>query len=1169
MANDTNMQINISAINDTSSGFDSMMSGIENIQESIDNMTSAFTDMSESMVKSMQGATEAADTSASAIEDMGKAAQTAGEQTFTGMTDGLEAVQNQADATAQAIADIGNASPTGGQETMPSSSNDEVVAPSSEEVVAAPVGGSGGSMGSMGMMMAGMQIKQAVAPIQNALESAISSFATFDQSMRMVNEEAKLSQSGFEGMETSVIDLSNATGLSASDLSTGLYNIMSTGLVNAAGGMQVLTAAAEGAKAGNASLGDTTKALDSVMGAYGMKASSVGTVLDIMFKATNDGQMKFTDLAKSVGASATSAAMAGVSYQELAASQATLTNVGKNAAVASQQLNSLIMGIIAPTAGATKEAKSLGIEWDAGALKAHGLSYMINEATKAAGGNLDTLHKLVPNVRAFTTVVALGTTAHALYVKTLKDMSNASGSTASALKQASQGMGDSVADLKNDFTNAGMQLVIALEPAILSVIKFLEGLATWFEKLSPTMKAFIGIFAAIVVVVGSIVAPLMIFIGVLGMVAAAVGVSILVIGGIIAAVIAVIAIVAAVIANWGKIKPFFENLWKDVIKTFDNVKKAIPEKLAEWWTAIKTWFESMPGKIKAEFIVWGVAISNWFEQTKKDVIIKLGEWWTAIHTWFANMPGKIEADLETWGTAIVAWEKEQNKENIVQFTLWGNDIIKWFTSIPSKMSAQLTTWGKSIDTWFKNTKTNIETDLNNWWISIGMWFDITKYNIETKLNNWWISIYTWFENTKKNIPIELGKWWNAMGAWFVSTKTNIQNGLDNWWTTIKDWFAGLAQKPQIKNAGVNVVQSMIKGVNSQKADFSEELGTLVVDGFAALLVFAGVVIISTARVLIQDFIKGLEDLGPLIRSGMDWIGTQIANFFRTLPSEAIGWGEDLINGLIKGLKSSAAGSLLGEVAKLTLDVLNAFHEGFNEHSPSKATEIMGVHLISGLINGMSKSNIGTFIKKWAGSAVGVARGVFSTITNLSGDASSWLMSALQMTGTPTSWAPAMETLMSQESGGNPTAHNPSGATGIAQMMPGTFASNIFGSLNNILNPIDNLCASIDYIKKEYGSPNNIKGLGTSAYKGYAQGTPIGGATAGLHWVGENGAELLNFKGGESVTPMSRMAMAGGNKGSTNFNIVVNANGNVTKNETDLANMIQGKIWDKLKSSGKF
>jgi TP901 family phage tail tape measure protein len=1118
------------------------------------------------------------DNMADAIAASSELAASESDTAFDNMSTALVAVQDQADATALAIQNIG--SQTGGQGNAPSSGSDEVVAPSSEEVVAAPVGGSGGAMGAMGMMMAANQISQAIAPIQNALGSAISSFASFDQSMRMVNEEAKLSQSGFEGMETSVLNLSNQTGLSANDLSTGLYNIMSTGLVNAAGGMQVLTAAAEGAKAGNASLGDTTKALDSVMGAYGMKASSVGSVLDIMFKATNDGQMKFTDLAKSVGASATSAAIAGVSYKELAASEATLTNVGKNAQVASQELNSLILGIIAPTAGATKEAKSLGIEWDAGALKAHGLSYMINEATKATGGNLDSLKKLVPNVRAWTAVVALGSTAHKLYVKTLSDMNTSSGATEEALKQANQGVGDSIDDMKNSITNAGIVMAQGFSPQILAVSKGVEGLITWFTKLNPGVLDFVAVFGAALLIVGKVAVALIGAYATLRILALVFDTTmgpILIWVGVILGVIAVIALfVVAYQKNFGGFKTFMNGIFKDVATIFDTFKDTIATdfgsiaKSSTMVTGIMPAFESI---FKTTFTIIGDLIKDVFIPIFKLALTIIG----TVITFVKNHWGTIGTIISI-GCNIVAGAY--------------NDILA------PVLKTMLKVFGDIIN--FLTKHQGIVTvacyGLLYFFIALGLVNGaIAAYNIVMGVCAFVTNAAIWPFWAVIGVLIVVGlgidafiKQWNAcckalgLGSKEIDTGAGVTGDSFKAMsakasTAVTTLQKSIADSVTKGSSGLNTLTQKCgptaKGISDLSKSGSNSSDTLQKNINDATK--KSVTGLNTIISKCPTTAKGLADLSSSGSKSSDTLKNAITsscktsiNTLGTLGSTGKPTGKNLLQGLIDGMEGSENTSVCAEVAKLTADVLHWFHLGFGIRSPSTKTFAMGSHLIQGLINGMSKSNIAQFIKKWAGNAVGAAKGVFSTITNLSGDASSWLMSALQMTGTPTSWVPAMETLMSQESGGNPTAHNPSGATGIAQMMPGTFAANMFGSLNNILNPIDNLCASIDYIKKEYGTPDNIKGLGTSAYKGYAQGTPIGGATAGLHWVGENGAELLNFKGGESVTPMSRMAMSSG-RGSTNFNIVVNANGNVTKNETDLANMIQGKIWDKLKSSGKF
>ncbi|MEU0940293.1 transglycosylase SLT domain-containing protein [Embleya sp. NPDC005971] len=100
----------------------------------------------------------------------------------------------------------------------------------------------------------------------------------------------------------------------------------------------------------------------------------------------------------------------------------------------------------------------------------------------------------------------------------------------------------------------------------------------------------------------------------------------------------------------------------------------------------------------------------------------------------------------------------------------------------------------------------------------------------------------------------------------------------------------------------------------------------------------------------------------------------------------------------------------------------------------------------------------------------------------------WIDAALSATGTPPpgtldQWRAGMATLIGRESGGNPRAINTTDSNaragipsqGLAQVIPPTFASNRVASLpNDILDPIANIAASINYIKRQYGNISNVQ-----------------------------------------------------------------------------------------------
>ena len=102
----------------------------------------------------------------------------------------------------------------------------------------------------------------------------------------------------------------------------------------------------------------------------------------------------------------------------------------------------------------------------------------------------------------------------------------------------------------------------------------------------------------------------------------------------------------------------------------------------------------------------------------------------------------------------------------------------------------------------------------------------------------------------------------------------------------------------------------------------------------------------------------------------------------------------------------------------------------------------------------------------------------------------WILSTAQAATGVSGWGPGLQQILAQENPGlspniqNPIAVGGEHATGLFQTLPSTFQANAQGSCTDIVNPLCNAEAAINYIRREYGSPSNIPNLGTSAYGGY-------------------------------------------------------------------------------------
>jgi Transglycosylase SLT domain len=207
-----------------------------------------------------------------------------------------------------------------------------------------------------------------------------------------------------------------------------------------------------------------------------------------------------------------------------------------------------------------------------------------------------------------------------------------------------------------------------------------------------------------------------------------------------------------------------------------------------------------------------------------------------------------------------------------------------------------------------------------------------------------------------------------------------------------------------------------------------------------------------------------------------------------------------------GIKGFSGGGTIGSLNSSAVSAVNNTDQQGMQSGSQQVMAQAAKDMTSYVKNQMTATGGG------ASSASGVAT---------SAQVVAWIVKALQIDGEPSWWLPYMEKLVSKESSGNPSAVDPidvdgQNATGIAQMLPSTFAAHALPGYGNIMNGLDNMVSAIAYIKSEYGSPNNISGIGTSAaYKGYAAGGTLSEKILGF---GVNTGMPYAFGSGEQVSP---------------------------------------------------
>lgn len=208
----------------------------------------------------------------------------------------------------------------------------------------------------------------------------------------MANVATVVPDADIDGLTDSVQELSRATGQTTTDLTGGLYDLVSAG-VSAEDAMGVLAASTNLAIGG---LGTTAGAADvvtSAMNAYGESADQAGRITDIFALAIQKGKVTADEIGSSIANIAPVAASAGISLEEVGAGYADLTAKGVPAAQAATQMRAAISALLTPNERLNKIQEQTGINF-ADLAREKGLGVAMEELRVAFAENGDALAEL-------------------------------------------------------------------------------------------------------------------------------------------------------------------------------------------------------------------------------------------------------------------------------------------------------------------------------------------------------------------------------------------------------------------------------------------------------------------------------------------------------------------------------------------------------------------------------------------------------------------------------------------------------------------------------------------------------------------------------------------------------------------------------------------------------
>ena len=329
--------------------------------------------------------------------------------------------------------------------------------------------------------------------------ASVAASITFEDSMAKVSTIADETEVSYDSMKKSIIDLSNQTGISANDIADNVYNAISAGQ-STADAVNFVTESTKLAKAGFAEAGQSLDILTTILNAYGLEASEVTNVSDILVQTQNKGKTTVAELASSMGKIIPTANSVNVNLEQLGTGYALMTAKGIATAETTTYMNSMLNEL--SDSGSTvasilkeKTGKSFAELMESGTSLGDAMAIIEQKANNSGLA----MSELWSSSEAGKAALVLATDAGQAFNSTLNDMQNSAGATDTAFEKVNNTTGNKLKQSLNEVKNSAINMGDTLAPVTSMVAEGFSKITGMLSNLSSEQLKTIAVIGVGVV----------------------------------------------------------------------------------------------------------------------------------------------------------------------------------------------------------------------------------------------------------------------------------------------------------------------------------------------------------------------------------------------------------------------------------------------------------------------------------------------------------------------------------------------------------------------------------------------------------------------------------------------------------------------------------------------
>lgn len=328
--------------------------------------------------------------------------------------------------------------------------------------------------------------------------AAVKMAGDFDAAFVQMTTLAGASASEIDGLKESVLGLAGETGRAPQELAEALYLLQSSGL-DSASAMSALEASAKASAVG---LGDTATVADAVssaMLAYADAGLTAAEATDILVATAKAGKAEPAELASQMGRLLPIASELGITFDQVGAAVASLSQKGNNAEQSTTLLVNVMSKLLKPSQQAITLLEGVGLSLDdiRSLIAEKGLNGALEHLRELLGD--EAFVRFLEDTQAIQGALALTGANAEQTAEIFADVKDSVGETENAFSKWADSMG-----AKNARAFAQLQVSLirigeALAPIVADLAEFGAAVLKVFDSLPGPVKtaaiAF-GIFAA-------------------------------------------------------------------------------------------------------------------------------------------------------------------------------------------------------------------------------------------------------------------------------------------------------------------------------------------------------------------------------------------------------------------------------------------------------------------------------------------------------------------------------------------------------------------------------------------------------------------------------------------------------------------------------------------------